>query len=58
VSAHHFVEREGRRLHAAACWCWAHAKSPQVVRPAIRGPITPGDDRVPMLGWWRRWRLT
>jgi hypothetical protein len=42
--AHHFVEREGRRLHAAACWCWRDSNAPQL------GRLAPVVDRP----WWAR----
>ena len=62
--SHHFVTREGRRLHAAACWCWNGSRSPAPVPPApvptiaIRGPVIAGDPRVPVARWWHRWFLS
>jgi hypothetical protein len=39
------VRDNGTALHLAACPCWRW--------PALRGPVTPGDARVPGgLRWW------
>lgn len=49
----------------AAAWAAVHAELPAPAVPSppappravLRGPITPGDARVPVR-WWHRWRLT
>lgn len=46
--AHTFVEREGRRLHAAACWCWHGTRLPQL------GRLAPTLETAPATSWWRR----
>jgi hypothetical protein len=47
LGAHLARERDdGTLLHLAGCWCWRRD------RPPLRGPITPGDARVPRRPWW------
>ena len=56
--AHTFVEREGRRLHAAACWCWHGTSTPQLGRlaPASWNPAHTYQPSAvaPAPSWWRR----
>jgi hypothetical protein len=55
AGGHFWTVKDGRprQLHSAACWCWSLSDRHVTQRPALRGPITPGDARVPRVSLWR-----